>query len=105
MPKRCYSSRHYKTNPAAEPSLLLEEAAGRVPDNHLPTPNVFRGRLCGPRTVCSRVETVIRVTGFEADYAGRHSVRDRSFQRRRVAHMWAVAIATCHLFDAPGGCR
>ncbi len=39
-----------KRRPAAEPSLLLEEAAGGYPEDHLPTPNVFRGRLCGPRT-------------------------------------------------------
>ncbi len=72
-------------------------------------------------------------TCFEADYAGRErlsdagesgtivplfsstasisstafevcmnmNIRDRSFQRRRVVSM----ETTCHLFDAPGGCR
>ncbi len=63
------------------------------------------------------------ISGFEADYAGRKLAglsgkggqltvfrgrlcgAHRSFQRRKVAHMWAIAIATCHLFDAPGGCR
>ncbi len=160
MPKRCYSSRHYKTKPAAEPSLqhglspigdtfhlaatgldsepslqphspigesprpsaataldsepslLLEEAAGRVPDYHLSTPNVFRGRLCGPQTLFMLMNTInetmvsrptmraanfsfrdekgILSDSFEADYVGRTG----AFRGGRSPPWWGPVISS-----------